>query len=241
MRLSLLLILVPALLPVILILRYIYRLDKNEREPLSLVVIVMIIGAIFALPCGFVESFLTKIFAAIYNTSTVKFAWIENTICVALVEELSKWLVIMVFVWKNHNFDYRYDGVVYAVSASLGFAALENVLYIIQFGTSVAIGRALFAIPGHTTFGVFMGFYMSLAKASLLAGNTRGLRRYKLLALVIPMLIHGLYDFLLSDQADAAGYGGWFFAFVILLDIIAWFVIKHEFRTDQKLDKSGGL
>ncbi len=241
MRLSLLLILVPALLPVILILRYIYRLDKNEREPLSLVVIVIIIGAIFALPCGFVESFLTKIFAAIYNTSTVKFAWIENTICVALVEELSKWLVIMVFVWKNHNFDYRYDGVVYAVSASLGFAALENILYISLFGTGVAFGRALFSIPGHTTFGVFMGFYMSRAKASLLAGNTRGLRRYKLLALVIPMLIHGLYDFLLSDQADAAGYGGWLFVFVILLDIIAWILIKHEFRTDQKLDKSGGL
>lgn len=241
MRYSLLLILVPALLPVILILRYIYRLDKNEREPLSLVVIVAVLGAIFALPCGFVESFLTKIFAAIYNTSTVKFAWIENTICVALVEELSKWLVIMVFVWKNHNFDYRYDGVVYAVSASLGFAALENVLYIIQFGTSVAIGRALFAIPGHTTFAVFMGFNLSRAKASLLACDPRGLRRYKLLALVIPMLIHGLYDFLLSDQADAAGYGSWFFVFVILLDIIAWIVIKHEFRTDQKLDKSGGL
>jgi RsiW-degrading membrane proteinase PrsW (M82 family) len=147
----------------------------------------------------------------------------------------------MVFVWKNHNFDYRYDGIVYAVSASLGFAALENILYISLFGTGVAFGRALFSIPGHTTFGVFMGFYMSRAKASLLAGNARGLRRYKLLALVIPMLIHGLYDFLLSDQADAAGYGGWLFVFVILLDIIAWILIKHEFRTDQKLDKSGGL
>ena len=238
MRLSLLLILVPALLPVILILRYVYRLDKNEREPLGFVLIVVALGAAFSLPCGFVESFLTNIFAAIYDTSTVKFAWIENTICVALVEEFSKWLVIMVFVWKNHNFDYRYDGIVYAVSASLGFAALENILYISLFGTGIAFGRALFSIPGHTTFGVFMGFYMSRAKASMLAGNARGLRRYKLLALVIPMLIHGMYDFLLSDQANAAGYGGWFFGFVILLDIIAWILIKHDFRTDKRLDNS---
>ncbi|MBO4507501.1 MAG: PrsW family intramembrane metalloprotease [Spirochaetaceae bacterium] len=238
MRSSLLLILVPALLPVILILRYIYRLDKNEREPLSLVVIVAILGAIFALPCSFVESFLLEILAAAYSPESVKYALIENTICVALVEELFKWLVIMIFVWKDRNFDYRYDGIVYAVAASLGFAALENVLYISRFGIEVALGRAIFAIPGHTTFAVFMGFNLSRAKASLLACDPRGLRRYKLLALVIPMLIHGLYDFLLSDQADAAGYGSWFFVFVILLDIIAWIVIKHEFRTDQKLDKA---
>ena len=235
MRLSLLLILVPALLPVILILRYVYRLDKNEREPLGFVLIVVALGAAFALPCGSVESFLTGIFSAIYNTSTVKFAWIENTICVALVEELSKWLVIMIFVWRNHNFDFRYDGIVYAVSASLGFAALENVLYISQFGTSIALGRAIFSIPGHTTFGVFMGFYISRAKTAFLDGNTRSLRRYKILALVIPMLIHGLYDFLLSDQAGDAGYSVWFFAYVIVLDIIAWIVIKHEFRTDRPL------
>lgn len=236
MSLSLLLILIPALLPVILILRYVYRLDKNEREPLGFVVIVVILGAIFALPCGGVESFLMGIFGAIYNTSTVKYAWIENTICVALVEELSKWLVIMIFVWKNHNFDYRYDGIVYAVSASLGFAALENILYVSKFGMGTAVGRAIFAIPGHTTFGVFMGFYMSRAKASLLGGNARSLRRYKILALVIPMLIHGLYDFLLSDQAGDAGYSVWFFAFVIVLDIIAWIMIKHEFRTDRPLE-----
>ena len=174
MRTSLYYILIPALLPVFLILRYVYRLDKNEREPLGLVLFVVALGAAFALPCGSAESFLTNIFAAIYDTSTVKFAWIENTICVALVEELSKWLVIMIFVWKNRNFDYRYDGIVYAVSASLGFAALENILYISLFGTGVAFGRALFSIPGHTTFGVFMGFYMSRAKASMLAGNARG-------------------------------------------------------------------
>ena len=238
MRLSLLFILVPALLPVILILRYIYRLDKNEREPLGLVLFVVALGAAFTLPCGSVESFLIGVFGAIYDTSTVKYAFIENTVCVALVEELSKWLVIMIFVWKNRNFDYRYDSIVYAVAASLGFAALENVLYISRFGTGIAIGRAVFAIPGHTTFGVFMGFFMSRAKASLLGGNERGLRRYKLLALVIPMFIHGLYDFLLSDQADAAGYGNWFFVFVIVLDIIAWILIKHEFRTDRRLDNS---
>jgi len=235
MRISLFLVLIPALLPVFLILLYVYRLDKNEREPLSLVLFVVALGAAFALPCGSVESFLMGIFGAIYDPSTVKYAFIENTVCVALVEELSKWLVIMIFVWKNYNFDYRYDGIVYAVSASLGFAALENVLYISRFGTSIALGRAIFAIPGHTTFGVFMGFYMSRAKTAFLDGNTRSLRRYKLLALIIPMFIHGLYDFLLSDQADAAGYGNLFFVYVIVLDIIAWILIKHEFRTDRPL------
>lgn len=236
MRTALYFTLIPALLPVFLILRYIYRLDKNEREPLPFVLFVLVMGALFALPCGAAESFLMGVFSSICDTSTVKYAWLENTLGVALVEEFSKWLVMMIFVWRNRNFDYRYDGIVYAVSASLGFAALENILYIIQFGTGVAWGRALFAIPGHTTFAVFMGYYMSRAKSALLESKPASLRKYKLLALVIPMLIHGMYDFLLSDQVGQAGFDFSFLIFVALLDIIAWIIIKHEFRTDRRLD-----
>ncbi|MCR4940166.1 MAG: PrsW family intramembrane metalloprotease [Treponemataceae bacterium] len=228
--------LLPALLPVFLILRYIYRLDKNEREPLPFVLFVLVMGALFALPCGFLESFLTGLLDSFASSSDIKYAWIENTICVALVEELSKWLVMMIFVWRNKNFDYRYDGIVYAVSVSLGFAALENILYISTFGSDIAWGRALFAIPGHTTFAVFMGYYMSRAKAALLESKPSSLRKYKLLALVIPMLIHGMYDFLLSDQVGQAGFDFSFLIFVALLDVIAWIIIKHEFRTDRRLD-----
>lgn len=228
-------ILIPALLPVFIILRYVYLLDRNEREPLGFVLKVVLWGAVFSLPCAGVERFMFTLISSFYDTATIEFAWMENTVGVALVEEFSKWLVLMILVWKNKNFDYRYDGIVYAVSASLGFAALENVLYVISYGTGVSIGRAIFAIPGHATFGVFMGFWLSRAKNFWLDGKHLRMRICKLFALGIPMLIHGAYDFLLSEQIAAIGAQHIFFVYVILLDLFAWRVIKHEFRTDRML------
>lgn len=228
-------ILIPALLPVFLILRYVYFLDKNEREPLGFVLKVVVWGAIFSIPCAGVERFMISLISSFYDPATINFAWIENTVGVALVEELSKWLVLMLIVWKNQNFDYRYDGIVYAVSASLGFAALENILYVLSYGTGVSIGRAIFAIPGHATFGVFMGYFLSRAKTFWIDDKRIGMTICKLLALALPMLIHGCYDFLLSEQVAALGYQYIFYLYVLLLDIFAWKVIKHEFRTDRRL------
>ncbi|MCR4953525.1 MAG: PrsW family intramembrane metalloprotease, partial [Treponema sp.] len=199
MNLILYFILIPALLPVFLILLYVYRLDKNEREPIRFVLKVVLFGAIFSIPCAVVENVFTAMLSLFYEPATIQYAFMENTVCVALVEEFSKWLVLMIFVWKNQNFDYRYDGIVYAVSASLGFAALENILYVISYGTGVSIGRAIFAIPGHATFGVFMGFFLSRAKTFWIDGKIGLMKMFKLLALVVPMFIHGMYDFLLSD------------------------------------------
>ena len=178
---------------------------------------------------------MISLIGSFYDPATINFAWMENTVGVALVEELSKWLVLMLIVWKNQNFDYRYDGIVYAVSASLGFAALENILYVLSYGTGVSIGRAIFAIPGHATFGVFMGYFLSRAKTFWIDDKRIRMTICKLLALALPMLIHGCYDFLLSEQVSALGYQYIFYLYVLLLDIFAWKVIKHEFRTDRRL------
>lgn len=228
-------ILLPALLPVFLVFRKIYSLDKVEREPLGFVLKVLIMGAVFSVPCAFIEQVMEGILQSIYDVSTIKYAWMEYTFGVALVEELSKYLVLMISVWSNDNFDYRYDGIVYGTTASLGFAALENVLYVMNFGTGISFGRAIFSIPGHATFGVFMGYYLSRGKHLYLNRNLFGTRFFQILALIVPMLIHGAYDFLLSEQVVAAGYNYIFFIFVIILDIWAWKVIKHEFRTDRRL------
>jgi len=235
MRLIFYFILIPALLPVILILRYVYTLDRVEREPIGFVIKVLMWGAIFSIPCAGIERFMMYMLSQFYIPGTLEYAFMENTVGVALIEELSKWLVIMIFVWKNQNFDFRYDGIVYAVSASLGFAALENILYVISYGTGVSIGRAIFAIPGHTTFGVFMGFFMSRGKSAWLHRQDGKVFFCKLMALIIPMFIHGIYDFLLSDAVEASGYQWFFYIYVILLDIFAWKVIHHEFRTDRRL------
>ncbi|MCR5187875.1 MAG: PrsW family intramembrane metalloprotease [Treponema sp.] len=235
MRYILYFILIPALLPVFLIFKYIYGLDKVEREPIRFVLKVLLWGAIFSIPCAVIERFAISFIQGIYDPETIKYAFMENTFGVALVEEFSKWLVLMILVWKNNNFDYRYDGIVYATTASLGFAALENILYVVNFGTGVSIGRAIFAIPGHTTFGVFMGFFLSRAKTQDLDQKSFGKTILLILSLAVSTVIHGCYDFLLSDQVSAAGYQWFFYIFVALLDFFAWRIIHHEFKTDHRL------
>lgn len=235
MRYILYFILIPALLPVFLIFKYIYGLDKVEREPMGFVLKVLLWGAVFSIPCAVVERFAISFIQAFYDIESVKYAFMENTFGVALVEELSKWLVLMILVWRNNNFDYRYDGIVYATTASLGFAALENILYVVNFGTGVSIGRAIFAIPGHTTFGVFMGFFLSRAKTQELDNREFFKLILLLFSLAIPMLIHGCYDFLLSDQVAVIGYRWFFYIYVALLDLFAWKIIRHEFKTDHRL------
>lgn len=229
------LILIPALLPVALILFYIYRLDKYEREPLGFVLKVVIWGAVFSIPCALVESFLEKIISSLYDPATIQYAWNENILGVALVEEMAKWLVLMKFVWKNKNFDYRFDGIVYSVASSLGFAALENILYIMSYGTDISLGRAIFSIPGHAAFGVFMGYYFCRSKDYSLRGNKKLSVITMILAIAAPVLIHGTYDFLLSEQAIEAGYNPYFFGFVLILDVLSFIVIKREFKADTMI------
>lgn len=229
-------VLIPALLPVFIILRYVWKLDRYEREPINFVLKAVLFGAIFSLPVAFIERFMVGMLSNFFSVETVEYGLAENIVCVGLIEELSKLLAFMFVVWNNKNFDHRYDGIVYGVAVSLGFAGLENILYVFNFGTQVSIGRAIFAIPGHATFGVFMGYYLSRAKHCEIKGNWFGKFFFLIFAITFPTVIHGIYDFLLSSQARDAGFTyGFFIVFVLVLDFIAWRKIKHEFKTDRML------
>lgn len=227
-------VLIPALLPVILVFWFVNKKDKIEKEPKSLIFKAMLWGAILSIPCAGIESVMELILKAFFEEGTIKYAAMENIVGVALIEELSKYIVFMKIIWKNDNFDYKYDGIVYAVAASLGFAALENVLYLINFGTDISLGRALFAIPGHATFGIFMGYFLSRAKKKFCENKDFGTKRLRLKALFVPTIIHGIYDFLLDDLLQEE-YFYLFFIFVIILDIVAICTIVRESKTDCPL------
>ena len=177
-----------------------------------------------------------KILGYFFEEGTITYIAMENVVGVALIEELAKYIVLMLFIWKNEEFDFRYDGIVYAAAASLGFAALENILYLLQFGTDISLGRALFAIPGHTTFSVFMGLYLSRAKEALYDNQPVREKRFKFKALLVPTIVHGIYDFLLDENLQENLYYI-FILFVIIIDIIALSIIKHEYKHDQLLYK----
>ena len=113
----------------------------------------------------------------------------------AIPEEFAKFFMLWLLLRKNPYFDEKMDGIVYAVCVSLGFAALENIMYLFsneEAYLSVGIARAIFSVPGHFCFGILMGYYYSLARF-----YPKTPKKNKALILVAPIIVHGLYDSIL--------------------------------------------
>ncbi len=187
-------ILIASLAPVFIILFYIYFRDKYDREPLGLLVRSLVAGMLLVIPIFFVERFLVsvmpplnKVMAAVYHSFAVA----------GTTEEAFKFLALYLLIWKNPNFNEKFDGIVYAVFVSLGFAAVENVMYVMDGGYQTAVVRAITAVPAHALFGVTMGYYLGIARMYSEI-RTENLRK----ALLIPILLHGIYDFILMVEVD---------------------------------------
>ena len=183
-----------ALIPVIGLLIFIYVRDKREKEPMGLLIGLFFAGVGTAIPAIILEAIGELILeAAIPYESAIK-AVLLAMIVVGPAEEMGKYTVLRLITWKNKHFDYSYDAIVYAVFTSLGFAAIENIGYVFSGGLSVALTRMFTAIPGHTSFAVFMGFFYSKAKYASVTGNKSDYKKYNALSMIMPIIVHGLYD-----------------------------------------------
>lgn len=222
-----------ALLPPLILMILVYRKDQVEKEPIGLIVKTIIFGALCAIPTVIVEVLLGGIIESVFNTRSVIGLLIDNMIGVALVEEFFKMQACKLSVWKNKEFNYTFDGLVYSVAAAIGFAALENLLYVYDYGFGTGILRAITAIPGHTIFGIFMGMNLGIAKLYEINGDKKTAKHYKRLALIVPMIIHGLYDFMCSVGSSTATII--FFIALIILDIVAIRKVNQFERMDTSI------
>ncbi len=149
---------------------------------------------------------------------------------VAVVEEGTKFYLLHRRTWKNPNFNYRFDAIVYAVFVSLGFAAFENIGYVFGYGITVAPARALLAIPGHMSFAVFMGYFYGRAKLFFDYGDKEKSRTNLWLAYLSAVFLHGFYDS--CAMIGSAGSTIVFVVFIILMYLAVYRMIKSESHTD---------
>ncbi len=222
------------LLPAIILLIYVYKMDRVEKEPVGLILKLVIFGAICTVPAGILERIFMPAAEQLLPQPeyALESSLVSNFIIVAIAEEGCKHFALRRSTWNNREFNCLYDGVVYAAAVSLGFAGLENLMYIFGFGLSVAPVRALTAIPLHAITGIFMGHYYGMARYYARYGRTGRSRAYKFLSMLIPVFIHGLYDFLADVQGE--GPGKWcFLLFVVILDIIALLSVRRYSREDS--------
>jgi RsiW-degrading membrane proteinase PrsW (M82 family) len=167
----------------------ILRMDRREPEPLGLVMRIVALGAASAVPAALLELALGRL--PFFQGAGIGGAALSAFLQVAPIEELCKLSVVLFFVWNNPNFNEENDGIVYLGASSIGFALLENVLYVAGNGLGTGVLRAFSAVPLHVFTAVVMGLYVGRAK--LAAGPLRqGL--LVLLGFALAWFIHGLYD-----------------------------------------------
>ncbi len=182
------LLVVLALAPVAFWLWYFQMRDRLHPEPRALVVRVFALGGVIAIPAAFIELAVLAGAGLTLHRGSVADA-LGAAFIIGVVEESLKFAVVVLAVYRNVEFDEVIDGIIYAVAASLGFAAVENLFYVLEGGVSVGLLRAFLSIPGHAFFGAIMGFYMGVAK---FAGPRE--RLMLVAGLVLAILAHATYD-----------------------------------------------
>ena len=209
-----------AILPVIVLALYIYKKDKYEKEPLSRLILAFSLGML-AIP---MDLLVVGIINAIIPGGTVFYqAFFEA----GIPEEFCKWALFMMVIWRDRNFDESFDGIVYACFIGLGFACVENLMYVFgseSYNTALHTGvaRALLSVPGHFLFAVIMGYFLGMAKFK---SQQRG--KYLILSIICPVVAHGLFDYLLmlssalsENNLELLGVG--LFVIFVYLDIKLW-------------------
>lgn len=199
-----------AIAPGLCIALYIYLKDKHEREPVGLLIKSFFFGMLSVVVTLMIDIPLEK-YLNIDKQDLAQEA-VYAFLIVALVEEASKYLFVRGVLFRNPNFNEPFDGIVYSVMVSMGFATLENIMYVVDGGYGVAIMRMFTAVPAHAAFAVLMGYYLGLSKF------VHHKSHYGWYGLGIATLFHGAYDyFWFIAEVNGVWAGIWIGAIVSLV------------------------
>ena len=217
-----------AVAPVMVIILYIYFQDKYEKEPVGLLLLSFIFGAIISILIVSVLYLFTGHFIPLIDEFSIWQQFIQAFVVVALSEEFSKYIIVKYFAQTRKAFNEPYDGIIYAVMVSMGFACTENIMYVLEGGYDTAILRAFTAVPAHATFGILMGYFMGKAKFS----NNRF--QLNMAGLLLAVLFHGAYDFFLFIRFIPGISIGAFISLIIGVILSKKAIRKHQENSNFK-------
>ncbi|WP_110112992.1 glutamic-type intramembrane protease PrsW [Bacillus sp. CGMCC 1.16541] len=202
--------------PGLALLSFFYLKDEYESEPISMVFKTFIFGAMLVLPIMFIQYVLEE-------EQLLQDPFIKAFFTVGLLEEFFKWFILYFTIYQHVEFDEHYDGIVYGAAVSLGFATVENVLFLFANGLETAIGRAMLPVSSHALFGVIMGYYLGKGKFS--QGKERS--QWITYSLFIPFFLHGLYDFIIITMDQ------WILFIIPFMIGLWWFGLRKVKKAKQ--------
>lgn len=219
-----------AVIPALFLMLRVYRSDRKEKESASLLRKLAVGGVLCTLLAQMEERIGEGILSTFVPQGTRQYDLLLYFVVVAIAEETSKYIVLYWRTWRNPEFNCSFDGVVYSVFVSLGFALWENISYVLSYGFSTAFVRAVTAIPGHACFGVFMGVFYGLARREANRGNHGASGVLKFSSILVPVLLHGAYDYIASTDS---GIGLGFLGFIAVLFLVSYLLVGRASRQDQ--------
>ena len=223
-----------AVVPAVFLLIRVYRADRLEPEPSGLLLSLILRGVFATVIAMVLEELGSALLGSVYAENSLPYNVIMYFVIVAFSEEGAKYILLRRRTWRSDAFNCQFDGVVYAVFVSLGFALWENLGYVAMYGLSTALVRAVTAVPGHACFGVFMGVWYGLAKRLHGQGRDGASKLCRVLALLLPAFLHGCYDFIAS--IESVHYGWLFAAFVGVMFLLAFILVKRQAKHDRYIN-----
>ena len=225
-------LIIAAVVPAVVLMVRAYQRDRIEKESPALLW-TLVRGGILSTLLAMVEETVGQWLLGQFVAPEDKlYDIIMFFVIVAFAEETSKYIFMKRSTWNNPEFNCQYDGVIYALFTSLGFALWENISYVLSYGFSTALVRAVTAIPGHASFGVFMGVFYGLAKRADTEGNRSASTVFRVLSILAPALLHGAYDYIATRQTDEGT--PYFLIYVVVLFIFAFIATNRASANDVR-------
>lgn len=233
-----------ALIPCVVLFIMMYKKDKVEKEPIGLMIKLLFFGVLSVIPALLLEIVPEIVIILIeelflFGLMGQVFLTFVRCLCVGFAEEFSKYWLLKLGSWKNKNFTHRFDAVLYASVVALGFAGLENILYVcgnafeaFDLGMTTAIMRALLSVPGHMMFGVHMGMYYGDAKKFEVVGDRDAMKKSLWKAIWVPALLHTLFNFCLMISSELPIVLLFYFGYIIYLYYVSFKKINRTSQND---------
>nr|WP_106784652.1 glutamic-type intramembrane protease PrsW [Lysinibacillus timonensis] len=212
------LLLSSAIAPGLALFSYFYLRNQMATEPRKTLLQSFIYGALITFPIMFIQYVLKE--EGVFTQ-----AFFANVVFSSTIEEFFKWLIIFTIIYGHIEFDDPYDGILYGASVSLGFATVENVLYLLTFGIDTAFIRAILPVTSHALYGVVMGYYFGKSK---FAKNDKA-TEYLILAFITPLILHFIYNSILSFE------GFWVYLVAPFMFYLWWLALRKVKLAHQHL------
>lgn len=222
-----------AFLPGILWMWYIYRSDKFEPEPLNKIIAVFFGGFFVVLPVIFVELGVSSVLGLSGDIDSLYEAVGASWFVAGLVEEFSKFGIVLFAVYYTKEFDEPVDGIVYSSAAALGFATLENFFYMMKHGTSIILIRGPLSTFGHLLFSTMWGYGLGRGKF-----HPKIAKRLATTGLLLAAGAHGLFNFLLMSKGVFGKTAGAALSFCVLpFTVVLWLLLRKEIGRSEEISK----